>query len=243
MKDVAPHDRPREKLERLGPAALGDNELVALVLGSGSRQGGALDLANRLLAQLGGLRALPRAGTTDLRAVRGVGRARAAQVIAAIELGRRTLLRHAAERPQLVTAVQTAAYLLPRYGSNPVEQFGVILLDTKYRVLTLRIVSVGSLDATVVHPREVFREATVAGAAAVVLFHNHPSGDPTPSPDDLALTERLVRAGKILGIAVVDHLILSDQHYVSMMQSGRAAELGLSPEHMVRRLPAIEEDR
>jgi DNA repair protein RadC len=220
MKDVAPHDRPREKLERLGAGALGDNELLALVLGSGSRDADALALANRVLQRSSGLHGLPRTGLGELRSVPGVGRARAAQVLAAVELGRRTHVRGLAERPRLSTPGQLAEYLVPQFGSAPVERFGVVLLDTKYRLIRIKIIAVGSLDSTVVHPREVFREAASASAAALVLFHNHPSGDPTPSKDDIDLTSRLVAAGDIMGIEVADHLILADQCYVSMLQSG-----------------------
>lgn len=221
MRDVAPHDRPREKLERLGATALGDNELLALVLGSGSRGHDALELANHLIGHVGGLHAFTRAGMGDLRHVPGVGRARAAQVLAAVELGRRTLVRAVADRPRLNTPRQMASYLLPQYGAGAVERFGIAMLDSKHRLIRIKVVSVGSLDATVVHPREVFREAASASAAAIVLFHNHPSGDPAPSPDDVALTSRMVGAGEIMGIDVVDHLILSDQRYYSMLESGR----------------------
>ncbi len=221
MKAVAPHDRPREKLERLGAAALGDNELLALVLGSGSRECDALALANRLLEKAGGLHGFTRIGLGALRDVGGIGRARAAQVLAAVELGRRTLVRGTDERPRLNSPRQLAAHLLPLYGAHPVEQFGIVMLDTKHRVIRIKIVSVGSLDTTVVHPREVFREAASAAAAAIVLFHNHPSGDPTPSTDDLVLTTRMVNAGDIMGIEVVDHLILADQRYYSLIESGR----------------------
>jgi DNA repair protein RadC len=221
MKGVAPHDRPREKLQRLGAAALGDNELVALVLGSGSRGCGALDLANRLLERAGGLHGLTRAAVGELDLVPGVGDARAAQILAAVELGRRTLVRGTADRPRLSTPRQLASYLLPQYGVAAVEQFGIVMLDTKHRVIRIKILSVGSLDTTVVHPREVFREATSASAAAIVLFHNHPSGDPTPSADDLVLTTRMVSAGDIMGIDVVDHVILADQRYFSLVEAGR----------------------
>jgi DNA repair protein RadC len=221
MKGVAPHDRPREKLERLGPAGLGDNELLALVLGGGVRGHSALDLANRLIEHAGGLHGFTRLNVGALRYVAGVGRARAAQVIAAIELGRRTLVRDMVERPRLLTPRQVAAYLLPEYGSCAVEQFGIVMLDSKNRVLRIKLLSVGSLDSTVVHPREVFREAAAAAAAAIVLFHNHPSGDATPSRDDVVLTARMVDAGEIMGIEVVDHLILADQTYYSMKESGR----------------------
>lgn len=223
MKDVAPYDRPREKLERLGPASLGDNELLALVLGSGSRDAGALETANRLLAAAGGVHGLTRIGSGQLRNVTGIGRARAAQVMAAVELGRRTLMREAGERTRLRTPRDLAALLLPQYGSHPVEQFGIVMLDTKQRVIRIKILSLGSLDTTVVHPREVFREAAAASAASIVLFHNHPSGDPSPSGDDIALTARLVSAGAVMGIDVVDHLILADQRYFSLVEAGRLA--------------------
>ena len=221
MRDLAPHDRPREKLERLGAGALGDNELLALVLAGGSAARDALTVANELLHRFGGLRGLTRAAGDDLRLVRGVGTARAAQVLAAVELGRRTLVREAAERPRLGTPRQIAALLLPQYGARQVEHFGVVMLDTKHRMLRVRIVSIGCLDSTVVHPREVFREATAASAAAIVLFHNHPSGDPGPSPDDVALTARMVRAGEVMGIDVLDHVILADQRYFSFAESGQ----------------------
>lgn len=221
MKEVAPHDRPREKLERLGAAALGDNELLALVLGSGSRARDVLEMANVLLEQRGGLHGLTRSTAADLRAIAGVGAARAAQVLAAVELGRRTLVRTHADRPRLNTPRQLASYLLPQHGSRPVEQFGIVLLDTKHRLIQVRLVSSGSLDSTVAHPREVFRDAIAGRAAAIVLFHNHPSGDPRPSADDVTLTARLVEAGQVIGIDVLDHLILADQRYYSFAEAGQ----------------------
>jgi DNA repair protein RadC len=221
MRDVALHDRPREKLERLGATALGDNELLALVLGNGSREVSALELANRLLSHARGLHGLTRAGAGELRRVNGVGRARAAQVVAAVELGRRTLVRGSEDRPRLTSPRQLAAWLLPQFGAVNVEQFGIVMLDTKHRVIGAKIVSIGSLDTTVVHPREVFREAASASASAIVLFHNHPSGDPMPSTEDLVLTTRMVNAGDIMGIEVVDHVILADQRYYSLVESGR----------------------
>lgn len=222
MKQLAKHDRPREKLQRFGVAALGDNELVAIILASGSRECGALELANRILERAGGLHALVRRAPDEL-CIRGVGAARAAQIVAAVELGRRTLIRTALERPQYQTPQQLAAYLLPQYGAASVEHFGLVMLDTKHRLIRVKVVAVGSLDSAVVYPREVFREATAASAAAIVLFHNHPSGDPTPSTDDLLLTQRMLRAGDIMGIDVIDHLILADQRYYSVAEAGKLA--------------------
>ena len=220
MKLVAPHDRPREKLRRLGRGALGDNELLAIVLGSGQPGTSALDLANLVLEETGGVHGLVRARHEALERVPGIGVARAAQVLAAIELGRRTLTRAAAERLQITHSRVAAEFLLPLYGSRPVEQFGVILLDTKHRVLRTTVVSIGTLDASIVHPREVFGAAAAAGAAAVVLFHNHPSGDPKPSEEDVKLTLRLAAAGVLMGITVIDHLILADARYYSFQEEG-----------------------
>jgi DNA repair protein RadC len=222
MKELAKHDRPREKLQRLGVAGLGDNELVAIVLGSGSRTRGTLELANQLLERAGGLHGLARMAPDQL-CVSGVGPVRASQVVAAVELGRRTLVRSALERPHYTTPQQLASYLLPQYGAAVVEQFGIVMLDTKHRVIRVKVVSIGGLDSTVVHPREVFREATAALASAIVLFHNHPSGDPTPSSDDLLLTRRMIRAGDIMGIDVIDHLILCEQRYYSLVEAGSLA--------------------
>jgi DNA repair protein RadC len=220
MKTVAPHDRPREKLQRLGAATLGDNELVAIVLGHGQANASALDLANVLLVGVGGVEGLARARPDDLTRVAGIGPARAAQVLAAVELGRRTLTRGGRQRVQLTNPRAVAEHLLPQYGSRPVEQFGVLLLDTKHRVLRTTVVSIGTLDASIVHPREIFREATAAGAAALVLFHNHPSGDPEPSTEDVQLTRRLVAAGVLMGIDVIDHVILADVRYCSLKEKG-----------------------
>ena len=221
MKDVAPHDRPREKLCRLGAGGLGDNELVAIVVGSGSRRVNALALANDILEATGGLHGMPRTSVDELRKLDGMGSAKAAQVLAAIELGRRTLLRCPAARLQIVNPRDAAAYLLPQFGARPVEQFGLMMLDTKHRLLRTSIVSIGTLDSSPAHPREIFREAASAGAAAIVLFHNHPSGDPMPSRDDVDLTRRLVQAGEIMGIDVIDHVILADTRYFSFREAGR----------------------
>lgn len=220
MKAVALHDRPREKLERLGASALGDNELVAIVLGQGHANTSALDLANMVLSGVGGVAGLARARHHDLRQVRGIGAARAAQVLAAIELGRRTLTRPGGARLQVTSPRVIAEFLLPEHGSRAVEHFGVVLLDTKHRVLRTTVLSVGTLDASIVHPREIFREAAAYGAAALVLFHNHPSGDPDPSADDVKLTLRIVAAGVLMGIDVIDHVILADVRYCSMREKG-----------------------
>ena len=220
MKAVAPHDRPREKLQRLGAGSLGDNELLAIVLGHGRARTSALDMANAVLGAPDGVHGLVRTRHDELRAIPGIGSARAAQILAAVELGRRTLTRPVRDRVQIKSARSAAELLLPQYGNRPVEQFGVLLLDTKHRVLRTIVLSVGTLDASIVHPRDVFGAAAAAGAAALVLFHNHPSGDPKPSDDDVELTRRLAMVGVLMGIDVIDHLILADMRYYSFKEEG-----------------------
>jgi DNA repair protein RadC len=220
MKNLSPGDRPREKLRRHGVAALGDNELVSLVVGSGCHGRGALAVANDLLVARGGLHGLASATSDDLAQVRGIGPARAAQIVAAVELGRRTLALAPRARAQLLQPRDAAAFLMPMFASRPVEQFGVVLLDTRHRVLRTAVLAVGGLNATMVEPREVFREAALGNAAAILMFHNHPSGDPSPSPDDVELTRRLTAAGALMGIDVVDHLVLGDVRYCSLKELG-----------------------
>ncbi len=219
MNDLAPHDRPREKLQKSGVSALGDNELLAVLIGHGTAGVSALSLANEILSLAGGAHGLTRLHRDQLARVPGIGPAQASRVLAGVELGRRTLLATAGTRPRFLCPRDIAAFLLPQYGAHPVERFGVLLLDTRYRLLSTRVISVGSLDASIAHPREVFREALVAGAAAAVVFHNHPSGDPTPSRDDIALTTRMKQAGEVVGVELIDHLILADTHYCSMKES------------------------
>lgn len=220
MRELPARDRPREKLARAGVAALGDAELLAAILGAGTRQHDSLAMASAVLVRCGGLHGLVAAAADDLQAVAGMGPARAAQILAALELGRRTLRRDPPDRPRLGTPRDVAAHLLPEFGARPVEQFGVVLLDAKHRLLKTVVLTIGTLDHSVVHPREVFREAAAARSAGIVLFHNHPSSDPTPSSDDLALTRRMVEAGTIMGIDVLDHLILTATRYCSLRETG-----------------------
>lgn len=221
MKDLAPHDRPREKLERSGAAGLGDNELLAIIIGHGTAHAGALAVANGLLLALGGVHGLTRVHRDQLASFPGIGPALAARLIAGVELGRRTLRFPPPDRPQLISPHEMAGFLLPQYGACAVEQFGVVLLDARCRVIRTRLLSLGGTDVSLAHPRELFREAVIAAASSVVVFHNHPSGDATPSADDYTLTRRLVSAGGIMGIDVVDHLILADNTYYSFKAVGK----------------------
>jgi DNA repair protein RadC len=218
---VALDDRPREKLTRVGVGGLGDNELLALVLGHGTRTTSALDLANLLLARCGGARGLLRLTEVDLRQIPGVGAARAAQVLASVELGRRTVIPDSDARRQFTTPRELADWLVPQFGAAPVEQVGVVLLDTKYRLLATRIISTGALDRSVAQPRDVFREAVAARAAYVVVFHNHPSGESTPSREDAVVTAMLADAADLLGIGLLDHLVLTATGYFSFKEQTR----------------------
>jgi DNA repair protein RadC len=220
MNELGIDDRPREKLLRHGASALGDNELLALVVGSGCRDRNALAVANELLQLHGGLHGLLRSTSEDLAQTAGVGRARGARIIAALELGRRTLARGPSARFRMRSSQDAAQHLLPIFGSRPIEQFGVLLLDGRHRVVKTTLVTKGTANSTVVEPREVFRDAIAAAASAVIVFHNHPSGDPTPSRDDVELTRRLVATGVLVGIPVIDHLILGDEQYCSLKDMG-----------------------
>lgn len=217
--DAPTDDLPRERLGRLGARGLSDSELLALVLGHGTKRRPARDIATALLREAGGIHGLARASRSRLSGIEGVGEAQASRVLAAIELGRRTLTISPRARQPLHDPADIAAFLLPRYGAHATEHFGVLLLDSRHRYVGIHIVSEGTIDAAVALPRDVFREAAIAGAPAVVLFHNHPSGDAEPSHMDILLTERLMKAGEIIGIEVVDHFVLADTRYCSMRQS------------------------
>lgn len=220
MASVPVVDRPREKLARAGAESLGDTELVAIVIGSGTRARGALVVANDVIRQAGDLHGLVRLGIDDLCRVPGVGASRAARLMAAVELGRRTLFGDRSERPQMLSTKDVADYLAPRYSGFGVERFGVLLLDQKHRVIRSEIVSIGTVEANITHPRDVFRVAIAASASHVVLFHNHPSGDPLPSPADRMMTRRMQIAGDMIGIDVIDHIILGRGTFFSFKQEG-----------------------
>ena len=218
VRDLPPEERPRERLARHGAAALSSRELLALLVGTGSAHGSALSLAQELLGS--GLGELAARSLAELQAERGMGRAKAARVLAALELGARVASETRPNGPCFKSPDESARYLLPRYGSRPVETFGVLALDVRHRLRHETVISMGCLTSSVVHPREVFQAAVVARAAALILFHNHPSGDPEPSAEDLALTRRLASAGTLMGIEVLDHLVLGAASFVSLKQRG-----------------------
>lgn len=216
--ELPSEERPRERLARHGAVALSSRELLALVIGSGSRRTPVLEVADALIGD--GLRGLAATSLPELEQRRGLGRAKAARVLAALELGARLASEGRGAAPALRTPEDVARHLLPRYAHRPVETFGLLALDVRQRLKREAVVSIGCLTASLVHPREVFQEAVAARAAALVLFHNHPSGDPEPSAEDVALTRRLAAAGALMGIEVVDHLILGAGRYVSLKQRG-----------------------
>ena len=221
MAQVPVVDRPREKLARVGAIALGDNELVALVLGTGTRSRGALTVARDVIEAAGGVPGLVRITLDELHRVPGVGASRAARLLAAVELGRRTLFGEGTERPQMLSTKALVDYLMPRYGGYAVERFGVVLLDQKHRVIRSVILSTGTAEVSISHPRDVFRAAVLASATSVAVFHNHPSGDPWPSTADRMVTKKLVEAGELMSIDVIDHVILGSASYFSFKEESK----------------------
>ena len=220
IKELPADERPREKMKERGAQALGNSELLAILLRTGNFQESALRIAENLLDRQGGLAGFGNATLEEFEQVKGVGEAKAITVMAAIELGRRVTTLAPAERAIIRTPDDVAALLMPRFRYETKESFIAILLSTKNHVLKTPVISVGSLNASIVHPRELFREAINASAAAVILAHNHPSGDPAPSPEDVSLTRKLVDAGKLLDIPVLDHIVLGDGKYISFKEKG-----------------------
>lgn len=222
VKDLPKEERPREKLARFGAAALSDAELLAILLRTGTKQESVLRVAERLLAEHKerGLRALSKIEPKELAKVKGIGMVKAVTVTAALELGKRLAERSAAQKKVINSPKDAADYVMARFRDETREHFLAMLLDKKNQVLAVRVISIGGLTSSVVHPREVFREAVLASAAAVILLHNHPSGNPNPSEEDVSLTERLAEAGRIMGIDVIDHIVIGDNEYISLKETG-----------------------
>ncbi|MDH5307016.1 MAG: DNA repair protein RadC [Myxococcales bacterium] len=211
---------PRERLEALGAEALSDAELLALLLRTGRRGVDALALASRVLALRGGLHGVARSNARELAAVPGVGPTKTATVLACLELGRRLAGRRLRPGAAIRGPEDVYRHYHPSLRHAGQERFFAVLLDGRHRVLGHEIVSQGTLTASLVHPREVFRPALRACAAALILVHNHPSGDPTPSPEDRDVTLRLARAGEILGVRVIDHVVVAERGYCSLREEG-----------------------
>ncbi len=220
--DAAQHrDRPRERLARLGPRALALRELLALVIGAGVRNASAIAAADEILGRAGGsARGLARLSAAVLAEVEGIGPARSARLAAALELGRRAAAEEGIESDRIRGPADVWKRVGPTLRDLDQEEFHALLLNAQHRVVREVLVTRGILDASLIHPREVFRPAVVAGAAAVILVHNHPSGDPSPSPEDRMVTRQLAGAGRTLGIPVLDHVIIGDGRWVALSSEG-----------------------
>ncbi len=216
-RSAAQSDLPRERLAALGPGALSEAELVALLLRTGGGGGTALQVAAGLLARIGGLLGLSRVGARELASHPGVGPAKSASVCAAVEVGRRLAAQRLEPGDPIRSPADVHRHFHATLRHEPHELFLVVLLDGRHRVIRTELVSRGTLTASLVHPREVFRPALRDSAAALVLVHNHPSGDPTPSREDREVTARLVEAGELLGVRVVDHVVVAERGYASLL--------------------------
>ena len=222
--DLPTAERPRERLTRLGAEMLSEQELLACLLGRGVAGESVLVTARRLLAAFGSLRGIGNSSIEQLAEIHGIGPAKAAQLKAAVEIARRAALPLDGARRPVDSPEAAAAILRPHLADKQKEHFVALLLDSRHHLIRMSPIAVGSLSATLVHPRELFKEAIAASAAAVIIAHNHPSGDPEPSEHDIELTKRLVRAGALLGIEMIDHLIVGKDDIVSLRQLGVIGE-------------------
>lgn len=218
IADLPVDERPRERMQLHGAETLSDAELVALLIGSGTKHRSAIDLARELLT--GGLPAMARQEWPSGRRADGIGPAKACRIAAALELGRRLASRHESERETIRDAESMARPLIARYSHYLQERLGAIYLDAKNRVLLEREIYIGTLNAATVSTRDVLRIALEENAAGMIVFHNHPSGDPAPSSEDISFTRRLSEASKLLGVDLIDHLILGTNRFVSLKQRG-----------------------
>jgi DNA repair protein RadC len=221
MCDMPQVERPRERLAKAGPSVLSSQELLAIILRVGSEGDSAISLANRVLARFGSLDNLAQATVPELCEIRGIGIAKAVQVLAAIELGRRAVSGPDLPGDAVQSPADVSRYMGPRLGHQDREHFCALMLNTRGVVVSETTVSIGSLNASLVHPRELFRDAVRHSAASMILVHNHPSGDVTPSREDIQLTRRLMKCGSLMGIEIVDHVIIGKGHkFLSMKEQG-----------------------
>lgn len=220
IRDVPSEDRPRERVLEDGASVLANRELLAIMLRSGTKEESVLQLAERLLHHFQGLRLLKNASVEELTSLKGIGDAKAVQILAALELGKRFSRLHTAERDVIHSPEEGAELVMEEMRFLTQEHFVCLYLNTKNEVLHKQTVFVGSLNASIVHPREVFKEAFRHSAASVICFHNHPSGNPSPSREDKEITARLVECGRMLGIEVLDHIVIGDQKFISLKEKG-----------------------
>lgn len=220
IRDIPKGERPRERFLQSGPQSLSVQELLAILLRTGSKDESVLQLSNRLLTYFDDLRLLKDASLDEMIAIKGIGKAKAIQVLAAIEIGRRISNSSYDERYAIRSPEDGAKYVMNDMRFLSQEHFVCLYLNTKNQVLHKQTVFIGSLNASIVHPREVFKEAFRRSAASIICAHNHPSGDPTPSREDIEVTKRLFECGKIIGIDVLDHLIIGENKFVSLKEKG-----------------------
>ncbi|HOP75100.1 MAG TPA: DNA repair protein RadC [Bacillota bacterium] len=220
MKHLPLEERPRERLIHHGPENLSAAELIAIILRTGAAGRTALALAEELLVHFKDLRGVARASCAEIAKVKGIGMAKAVQIKSAFELGRRVLTSNPVQLPSIKGPQDVYDLLKASYQDLDREHFKVVHLNVKNQVLKVETTAIGILSSSPVHPREVFKEAVKMNSAGLILTHNHPSGDPTPSQDDLRLTKRLQEAGQILGIHVIDHIIFGDNRFVSLKEYG-----------------------
>ena len=220
LKDLPAEERPRERLHAYGARALTTAELIAILIRTGNAQRSAVSLGEFLLAEFGSIQGVATASAEQLAAVKGLGTAKAAQIKAAIEFGNRLSLFTEEGRPSIGGPRDVSNLLMPDLRYQKKEHLKSLLLDTKNRVLAIKTVSIGDLSSSIVHPREVYKDAVLASAASIIIAHNHPSGDPTPSAEDVAVTKRLIQSGEIMGIDLLDHIVLGDGTFVSLKERG-----------------------
>ncbi len=216
LKDLPQAERPRERLIRYGSDKLSLTELLAIIIGKGTPGESVAVLASRLLSKFGDLNRLEEASIEELTKIKGIGEAKATQIKAALELGRRLFSQEEVKGKTIQTAEDVYKLMRAELKNKKKEHFKLILLNTRNQVIRKVSVSKGTLNASLIHPREVFRSALSHSAASVILVHNHPSGDPKPSDDDIKITKRLIEAGKIMGIEVHDHVIMAGDRYTSL---------------------------
>ncbi|MBZ9534687.1 DNA repair protein RadC [Cytobacillus oceanisediminis] len=220
IKDFPNDERPRERFIKQGPESLATHELIALLIQTGSKNESVLTLANKLLIHFDGLRLLKDASLDELKAIKGIGTAKAIQLMAAIELGRRVSNLEFTDRYCIRSPEDAAKYMMNEMKFLSQEHFICLYLNTKNQVMHKQVVFIGSLNASIVHPREVFKEAFRRSAASIICLHNHPSGDPSPSREDIEVTKRLVECGKIIGIDLLDHIIMGENKFISLKEKG-----------------------
>ena len=224
IKELPIDERPRERLLNAGASALSSAELMAIILRVGVGGESVLSVAQRLLVHFDGLAGLARASTAELTAERGIGEAKVAQLKAAFELGKRLLVASPAERPQVRSPADVAQLLMAEMSLLEQEHLRLVLLDTKNSVLSIPTVYVGSLNTSMIRIGELFRYALKENCAALIVAHNHPSGDPTPSPEDVIVTRKIIEGGQLLDIEVLDHLIIGQGRFVSLKERGLGFE-------------------